>query len=146
MTYLLDTCIISKLRKLQAYPNPKLEEWFVKHPSQAYYLSVVTLLEIQAGISKLDPSQDESGKNRMKLEEWLFSELMVGFKDRILPVSPEVALLTGQMMGEGKRKGRAVPLADGIIAATALHYGFIVITDNTKDFAGLVETINPLVL
>ena len=41
----------------------------------------------------------------MKLEEWLFSELMVGFKDKILPVSPEVALLTGQMMGEGKRRG-----------------------------------------
>lgn len=144
MTYLLDTCVISKLRKLKAYPDPKLTAWILKHPDTVYHISVVTLGEIQAGITKLNTTHIDQQRYRMMLEEWLFGELVPYFSNRILDITAPIAFKWGKMSGNRMQKGNKVPVADGLIAATALHHGLILVTDNTKDFKTLgVELINP---
>lgn len=54
MSYLLDTCILSKLRKISKQPDIKLENWIKKHNENLYFISVLTVGEIQSGISKLN--------------------------------------------------------------------------------------------
>ena len=65
MTYLLDTCILSRLRKLKLFPEPKLLKWFLSHPETEYYICSITIGEIERGISKLNPKDWEkwSSKN-----------------------------------------------------------------------------------
>ena len=48
------------------------------------------------------------------------------------------------LSARAQEKGLQLALLDGLIAATALEYGLIVVTRNTKDFAGLgVGVFNP---
>lgn len=144
MTYLLDTCIISKLRKLRTHPDADLSTWMSKHAESSYFLSVITLGEIQAGIAKLSLEVADQATVRMRLEDWLFGELVPRFQDRILDVTVSIAFTWGKMVGEGRQKGQPIPIADGLIAATAIHHGLIVVTDNLKDFQPLgVEAISP---
>lgn len=134
MTYLLDTCILSKLRKIQKYPEPALEKWISKHTESAYYISVLTLGEIQTGISKLQRRNPEEQKNSMILEDWLYGELIPRFHGRILQVDAQIALAWGKLVGEAKQRGILLPVTDGLIAATALTHGLILVTENIKDF------------
>ncbi len=144
MTYLLDTCIISKLRKLRTYPDPQLQSWIGKHPESSYYISSLTLGEIQAGIAKLDGKKPDQQKHRMLLEDWLFGELVPRFHNRILDITVEVAFIWGRMSGQGKCNGNNVPVIDGLIAATAIQRGLIVVTNNIKHFSSLgVEIFDP---
>ena len=83
----------------------------------------------------------------MLLEEWLFGDLIPRFQNRILDITQQIAFTWGKMAGEGKQSGNNVPVADGLIAATSVHHGLIVVTDNSKHFAPLgVEMINPWVV
>ena len=90
MSYLLDTCILSKLRRIKKRPLKVLEEWINLHDESEYFLSVLTIGEIQAGIRKLNPKKRGEGEARIALEEWLLEGLIPRFCDRILPISPEV--------------------------------------------------------
>ncbi len=94
MTYLLDTCILSKLRKLKIRPDPVLEKWIEGHKEQQFYLSALTLGEIQQGIYKLQQDQV-----KRVLEEWLYGYLIPRFKDRILPIDQAVTLKWGEISG-----------------------------------------------
>lgn len=146
MSYLLDTCIISKLRRIKTHPDVKLQEWVQKHQETAFYISVMTLGEIQAGIAKLLHPEQE--RQRMLLEDWLFGDLIPRFQGRILDITPSIAFTWGKMSGHGLFVGKPVPIADGLIAATAIHQGLIVVTENIKHFAPFItplgiEIINP---
>ena len=59
--YLLDTCVISEL--IRAEPSPKVMEWIDGQEEQNLHLSVITLGEIEKGISKL-----AEGRKRMQLQ------------------------------------------------------------------------------
>lgn len=147
MNYLLDTCVLSKLRKIRTHPDPKLAQWIVKHPETSYFISVITLGEIQAGISKLIESNPEQKKHRMQLEDWFLGDLIPRFQSRILSVTPEIALTWGRLSGAGVQTGLVVPVGDGLIAATAILHGMTVVTENAKHFShhGL-EVVNPWML
>lgn len=146
MTYLLDTCVISRLRKLRSHPDEHLSNWVRKHAENSYYISVISLGEIQAGIAKLDVKIADQARARMRLEDWLFGELIPRFQDRILDITIPIAFTWGKMVGEGKRNGTPVPIADGLIASTAIHHGLIIVTDNLKHFQPLgVETVSPII-
>jgi len=143
MSYLLDTCILSKARKKNP-TDQKLKAWLNKHPDSSYFISVLTLGEIEAGISKIDVKTKEQEKHKVALQEWLRSELIPRFEGRILPISTEVVLAWGKIHGAALLKGKPLPLADGMIAATALHHGLIVVTENTKDFeSAKIDLLNP---
>lgn len=126
MTYLLDTCVISELVKPR--PNPRVVSWIKEQEEQSLFLSVITIGEIQKGISKLYPS-----KRRSNLAAWLQQELPARFAGRVIPINDEVALVWGQMLGDAESKGRRIPVIDAFLAATALVYGFTLVTRNTPD-------------
>lgn len=134
MTYLLDTCIISKLRKIKSRSDPKLESWIEKHSETQLYLSVITIGEIQSGIAKLDGKQPEEKRKRRILEDWLFASLIPRFQERILEIDSAVALTWGKIMGISRRNGNQLPAIDALLAATALTYQLIVVTENVRDF------------
>lgn len=131
MSYLLDTCIISKLRKISIESNDSLQNWILSHPETEYFISVLTVGEIQYGISKLNSTED---RKKTLLEEWLLADLIPRFKNRILPIDSHTATLWGIMRGRQSRKGRLYPVIDSLIAATALQHNLILATDNVVDF------------
>lgn len=140
MSYLLDTCILSKGRKTDS-DSHKLKQWIDQHPETSYFTSIVCIGEIQAGISKL---KQEEHKKRMIFENWLLSDLIPRFQDRILGIDIHTCLLWGQLRGEAQRKGRTLPVIDALIAASALQHQLILVTENTKDFSNInLPLFNP---
>ena len=145
MSYLLDTCIVSKLRKIKSEPDNQLRNWILSHSETYYFLSVLTLGEIQAGISKLNQRKEEENRKRMIFEDWLLSDLIPRFRDRILPIDEHTSSIWGTMRGEASMRNRTLPVIDSLIAATAIQHNLILVTENTKDFVETgVRLINPL--
>ncbi len=145
MSYLLDTCIISRLRKIRNEPNDPLKQWILSHPEGSYFLSVLTLGEIQAGISKLNEKKEEDQRKKMIFEDWLLSELIPRFKNRILQVDEHTCSIWGVMKGEAAQRKRTLPVIDSLLAATAIQHNLILVTENTKDFLETgVHMVNPL--
>lgn len=139
MTYLLDTCIVSKLRKIKNESDAQLQEWVLSHSENHYFLSVLTIGEIQMGISKLD------GNKKGVLENWLLGELIPRFKDRILVFDNHTASIWGEIKGTALKRGYNLPVIDSLIAATAIQHNLIVVTENTKDFNQTgARLLNPL--
>ncbi|MEI8301013.1 MAG: type II toxin-antitoxin system VapC family toxin [Chlamydiota bacterium] len=141
MTYLLDTCILSKLRKLKIHPNHSLESWLKKHKTDAYYISVISLGEVQKGISKMKETEVH---HKMILENWLISELIPFFENRILPIDVSTASIGGELCGLSEKKGKPLPVLDSLIAASAIQHQLILVTENIKDFLHIgVKLLNP---
>lgn len=137
MSYLLDTCTISELIKPR--PEPAVVDWIRNQAEDRLNLSVVTLGEIEKGIVKL---RDEA--RQQKLRSWVEKDLQRRFEGRLLAITPEIAQLWGRVQGEAERRGRKMPVLDGLIAATALHFDFAVVTRNTDDLEPSgVEVVNP---
>jgi predicted nucleic acid-binding protein len=136
MSYLVDTNVISELRRHE--PDPNVVEWFEQRPSTALTLSVLTLGEIRKGIELVTDS-----KRKLRLLDWLEVELPKFFAGRILPVDLAVADRWGRLQADARRP---LPAVDSLMAATALHHGLRMVTRNARDFAfpGLA-VINPWV-
>lgn len=144
MSYLLDTCILSKLRKINKYPDLKLEKWISQHSENSYFISVLTIGEIQAGMSKLNLKKNEEKQKKLILEDWFFEELIPRFGSRILAIDVETILYWGKITGENKQKGIIIPVIDGLIAATAVVYNLTLVTENINDFINTgVRLFNP---
>ncbi len=134
MTYLLDTCIISKLRKIAKYPDRLLENWLLKHDENEFFLSVLTIGEIEQGINKL-----KNAKEKRILEDWYRGEVIARFKGRILNINLRIASKWGEITAIYQNKGIAIPTIDCLIAATAIVEDLIVVTENIKDFSSIEE-------
>ena len=126
MKYLLDTCFVSDIIKAQ--PNDGVMSWLSHQAEEALYLSVVTLGEVQADVSKLSDSP-----RKIQLASWLSNELIQRFSGRILPIDADVALVWGIKRGEAAAHGVVLPFADSQLAATAIARGLTVVTRNTSD-------------
>ena len=134
MTYLLDTCILSKLRKLKKHPDPHLAEWIDHHDESVYFISVLTIGEIEQGISKL-----KSPADRRIFDDWLRGEVIPRFKGRIVSIDLKTATKWGELNGSYQRKGITIPVVDGLIAATAVAHDLTLVTENEKDFSPIEE-------
>ncbi len=137
MKYLLDTCVLSEFVKPK--PDSNLFLWLDKIEEHLLGVSVISLGEIQMGISRL-----AKGKRRTRLQEWLDQELMPRFVNRILPFSIDDSLLWGQWLGEAKTSGQPLPSVDTMLAAVARNRGLTLVTRNTRDFQRVeIEVTNP---
>ena len=137
MSFLPDTCFFSEFTKTR--PHPRVIAWADRQPESTLYLSVLTLGELQQGISQMVPSP-----RQQELEEWLHGELIPRFSGRILEITREVALVWGQLQGEARRRGQPRSVLDSLIAATAKVHGLAVVTRNLDNMQGMdVELINP---
>jgi len=133
---LVDTCVLSEVQHPRGDANVKAA--FAALPGDAIHLSVVTIGELTKGITALAP-----GARRRGLTDWL-AQIIQNTEGRLLPVSLPVATRWGEVTARAASKGRAVPPADGLIAATAIEHGLRVMTRNVADFEPTgVLTVNP---
>lgn len=124
MSYLIDTNVLSELRRRQ--PNAHVTQWMSERPANTLYLSVLTLGELRKGVEGL---ADERRKRR--LLDWLEVELPAYFGGRIVSVDAAVADRWGRLLAQARRP---VPAIDSLLAATALARGLTLVTRNLKDF------------
>lgn len=124
MSYLIDTNVLSELRKRE--PDSNVVNWFAARPATTLYLSVLTLGELRKGIEALPESP-----RKLALLDWLEVVLPGFFAGRILPVDAQVADRWGRLQA---RAGRPLPAIDSLLAATALTHGLTLVTRNLRDF------------
>ncbi len=126
MKYLLDTCLISELVKKG--PNPRVVEWLDGCSEQSLYLSVLTIAELQKGVSRL-----EDDDRKAALQSWIEHDLTSRFEGRLLEFSLDMALHWGELQARAERSGEKLPVMDSLIAATAHARSLVVVTRNVRD-------------
>jgi predicted nucleic acid-binding protein len=135
--YLLDTCLISELVKRE--PNMAVVNWLDRQDEQSLFLSVLTIGELQKGISKLP-----DGSKKDTLQAWVEHDLTMRFAGRIIDIAMEAVLIWGRLQGESEQNGAILPVMDSLIAATAKAHGLVVVTRNVKDIERCqVRVCNP---
>jgi predicted nucleic acid-binding protein len=135
--FLLDTNCVWELVRVD--PDRRVMEWMDAADESLLYLSVLTLGEIRKGLASL-----AQGKRRTRLETWLELELRARFARRILPIDAPVADRWGVLAAQARLKGTTLPVIDGLLAATALHYNLTVVSRNAADFASTqTPVLNP---
>lgn len=135
MSFLLDTNVISELRRLKR-AGQGLVTWSEAVTVDGLYLSAVTIMEIELGI--LRAVRKDLAKARI-LRAWLEDSVLPNFAGRILPFDLPVALRCAQLQAIATR-----PERDAMIAATALVHGLTVVTRNVRDFAPMqVPLLDP---
>ena len=135
--FLLDTNCVSELVRVK--PEPRVMDWMDGADEGLLYLSVLTLGEIRKGLAGL-----AQGKRRARLETWLKVELQTRFSGKILAIDAPVADRWGVLAAQAKSKGVSLPIIDGLLAATALHYNLTVVSRNTSDFTNAqVQVLSP---
>jgi predicted nucleic acid-binding protein len=133
MPYLLDTCVVSELRKPGV--NPGLSSWISRIQADEAFLSVLTLGEIRMGI-ELYRFRNPSAAG--DLERWLLG-LENHYAERILPITAAIADCWGRLSPK-----QPLPVSDGLIAATGIEHKLTVVTRNIADFQRSgVNTLNP---
>ncbi|MGZ0713948.1 PIN domain-containing protein [Pseudomonas palleroniana] len=132
--YLLDTHVISELRKPQA--DAKVVAWAKSVIAPRMFISAITLKELETGVLRLERRDPVQGK---VLRTWLKKHVMPAFDARILPVDAAVALRCAQLHVPDQANE-----SDALIAATALVHGLTVVTRNVCDFQSSgVPLLNP---
>ena len=133
MSFLLDTNMVSEFRKKS--PDAGASDWLRSVRSSQLYLSVLVVGEIKQGVDRLaarDPKQAAT------IEDWQ-QRLVLGYADRIVPVSLEVAETWGRL-----NAAAPLPLVDGLMAATALVHEWTFVTRNGADVERTgVRLLNP---
>jgi predicted nucleic acid-binding protein len=129
--YLLDTNVLSEARR----GSPQAVGWLRSVEPDHLHLSVVTLGEIMHGMALKERSDQQAAAH---LTAWL-ARLRHEHAARILPIDDRIAVEWGRISALRPRGG-----ADGLIAATALVHGLIVVTRNIGDFDDTGATcLNP---
>ena len=135
--FLLDTNCISEV--VRPKPDARVVEWLDAANEETLYLSVLTLGEIRKGLAKLAQS-----RQRTRLEKWLDIDLQARFSGRIVPIDVGIADQWGRLAAEAKSRGKALPVIDGLLAATALHLNLTMVSRSPRDFAEThVNVLNP---
>ncbi len=130
--YLLDTEVVSELRRNQ--PHPGALAWLSDVAPDRLYLSAVTVGEIQTGV-EIARAKDAPGA--AELEAWL-GKLMD--TQRVLPMDSAVFQVWGRLL----YRRWDVRMTDAMIAATAVVHRLTVVTPHPGDFDRLgVKTLNP---
>lgn len=132
--FLLDTNVVSEFRK-GSRADVGVIDFVDQHPADSFWLSVIVVGELSRGIELLRRRDPESAE---LLDVW-FLELVDEYEERILPISPAIALQWG-----GLGIPDPLPVADALIAATGLEHDLIVVSRNLADIARSgVECLNP---
>jgi len=134
LSYLLDTNVISELRKGER-ADTNVSAWFDGLDDEEIYLSVLTIGEIRRGIESVRRRDPDSAA---ALDSWL-ARLDEAHGDRILAVDQTVAEEWGRM-----NVPDPLPVVDGLLAATARVAGLTFVTRNVADVKSSgVELLDP---
>jgi predicted nucleic acid-binding protein len=134
--HLIDTNVVSEA----ARPRPDPDVVAFLQRERDICVSVILFEELSFGLERAPPER------RARLT--LFVEgVFAKFGALALPVDLGIARLSGQLRANANNAGRALHMADALMAATAMTHGAILVTRNARDFMGLgVELCNPFSL
>lgn len=135
--YLLDTNIVCETTKPE--PDARVLAWLGAQARETLFISALTLGEVRYGALLLD-----DGRRKQALLEWIDGTLKPQFAGRILVADGGVMERWASLQADCERAGQRLPLADSLLAATALFHGLTMVTRNTADFLrAKVELLNP---
>lgn len=127
MKYLLDTNVVSELRKVgDGKADANVTKWVGAQDSNDLFISAITILEIECGILTIRRRDASQGA---RLRGWMDSRVCPEFAERVLPVDDAIATRCAHLHIPDRRNE-----ADTLIAATALVHGLTVVTRNVQDF------------
>ena len=125
MKYLIDTCVLSEVAR--PAPDPRVVGWLDAADESALGISALTIGEIRFGIARLTP-----GAKRRRLTAWL-GELEARFEQRVVPIDAAVARTWAELRARAVAAGSVVPVVDGLVAASAIAHGLVLVTRNVSD-------------
>lgn len=130
--YLIDTNVVSELRKRR--PHPAVVAWLQQVPDQALHLSALTIGELQAGV---EVTRAQDAVKAAEIEAWVDQ---VADTWNVLPMDAATFRCWARLM-----HGRQDELIeDAMIAATAVVHGLTVVTRNLRHFKPFgVKTLDP---
>lgn len=137
MMYLLDTNVLSELRKVQSgKADPQVAAWARSVDAADLFISAITVMELELGVLSIERKDAAQGA---LLRAWLEQRVLPEFATRTLPIDTAVAQRCARLHVPDRRAER-----DALIAATALVHGMRVATRNLADFAPTgVPLVNP---
>lgn len=113
---LLDTTVLFDLLRHHKEAVAQVRELALRGFTLA--ICPITVAELYAGMRK---GEEQSTEELISAFQWL-------------PLTREVARKAGEIVASKRRAGRTHALDDMMIAATAIHYGYSLLTENRKDF------------
>ena len=122
MSFLLDTDVVSELRK--THGDPRVAAWFGSIASEDLHLSVVVIGELRRGVERL---HRRDAAQATRLDAWL-ARVKDAFNGRILPITVPIAEEWGRL-----NVPDPLPILDGLLVATARVHGLTLVTRNLSD-------------
>ena len=137
MMYVLDTNVVSELRKVRiGKADANVTAWTESVDAADLFVSAITIMELELGVLSIERKDATQGA---MLRTWLDQHVLPEFSGRTLPVDTAVAQRCARLHVPDKRGER-----DALIAATALVHGMVVVTRNVDDFQSTgVALLNP---
>ena len=133
--FVLDTNVVSELRRPKK-ADPKVLAWASTIPLANFFLSSITVLELELGALLMERKDATQGA---VLRTWIDKQVLPRFEGRIFAVDVAIAQRCARLHVPDSRSER-----DALIAATALVHGMTVATRNVADFSPTnVRIINP---
>lgn len=133
MKFLVDANVLSE--PTRPSPNQAVVQWLHRHESDLA-VNPIVLGELEYGILMLPPS-----RRRRRLEDWFVSGAL---RIHVLEMGSKTATEWARLLSRLKKKGRAMPIKDSLIAASAIEYRLSVATRNVDDFQySSVKIVNP---
>jgi predicted nucleic acid-binding protein len=87
--FILDTNVVSEVRKVASgKADPLVAKWADGVEPSTLFLSAITILELEAGVLKIERRDTTQGR---ALRDWLEGAVLPTFDGRILPVDVAVA-------------------------------------------------------
>ena len=130
MRYLVDANVLSE--PTRPAPARNVVEWLRRHEREIA-VDPIVLGEVRFGILLL-----RKGRKRARLEAWFDAGVE---RLHCLSWDAQTGLRWAQLLAHLRAAGRAMPIKDSLIAATALVYGLTVVTRNRADFENAGVTI-----
>ena len=133
MKYLVDANILSEPTKPS--PDPRVIEW-LRENEPDIAVDPMILGELRFGILILP-----KGRKRMALERWFSAGAA---RLHCLPWDADTGLKWAELLARLRTRGKAMPIKDSLIAATAIVHGLAVATRNRGDFVNAgVRVVDP---
>ena len=126
--FILDTNVVSEMRKISSgRADRTFAAWSESARPEEQYLSVVTVMELEQGVLKLE-RRDPLQAHLLRI--WLATRVLPSFDGRVISIDVAVARRWAKLQVPDPKSYR-----DTLIGATALVHGLTVMTRNVVDFA-----------